>query len=374
MLNTVVKKFFYASRFAFREPYTDLFYFLICKTDLPQQADSPSGLSSPAPSVTPTPPVVASPALPSAPAPVPMPTLESLPAHLKKPTPATLALVNQLVRKEFEKSLAQLEWPRGPAQPDLFFIPNSNHADFLLCVGLEDVVRSVQEHLASKQLQKEKQEKKQAADAAAKDPTTKEEGQQQAATATTQQHVIEIKYEYPNLCTQCSTDFTPTWRRDRNGLVLCERCFKALEKRQAKQEHAAKLKQLFVKASKDREMFEKEALAEQHKQVLVQEQERLERVERQRHQQLIAAQQAARAEQVRLEQQQRAEAAATRLIEQQRIEQLRALQQQQQQQVCYNNFYSNFLYSFFFCFAISSWQCVDLEKQVFFLKKIIFLS
>jgi hypothetical protein len=290
--------------------------------DVPPQADSP-GLASPvavAAPTTPTPPI-ASPALPAAPAPVPMPTLDSLPAHLKKPTPATQQIVNQLVRKEFDKSLAQVEFPRGPPQPDIFFIPNANHIDFLMCLGLEDVVRSVQEHLISKQLQKEKQEKK----AAEKDQQGGDVKQEQTASTTTP-NVIEIKYEYPNICAQCSTDFTPMWRKDKNGTAMCERCLKQLEKRQAKQEHAAKLKQLFVKATKDREVFEKQALAEQHQQLLLQEQERLERAERLKHQQLLA-QQAARLEQQRLEQQRLEQ----QRVEQQRLEQLRILQQQQQQ-------------------------------------------
>lgn len=68
------------------------------------------------------------------------------------------------MRKEFEKSLSQVEFPKGGEQ-DIYFIPNANQADFLLCLGLEEVVKCVQEHLNNKTQRQDKE--KQAAAAAA---------------------------------------------------------------------------------------------------------------------------------------------------------------------------------------------------------------
>lgn len=93
------------------------------------------------------------------------PPVQSTPPIPKKPNAHTQALVAQLVRKEFEKSLGQLEFPNGGEQ-DVYFIPNANQAaDFLMCLGLEEVVRCVQEHInnkSQKAQEKEKEKDKQA--------------------------------------------------------------------------------------------------------------------------------------------------------------------------------------------------------------------
>ncbi|CAF0902807.1 unnamed protein product [Brachionus calyciflorus] len=186
-----------------------------------------------------------------------------VPTEPKKPNAQTHVLVNQLVRKEFEKSLQQLEFPPKnpnltPSQQqqlfqDIYFLPNANSPDFLMCLGLEEVVRCVQEHLNNKQQYKEQKEKK-------------ENLQQETDDKDVNkiQNQIEIRYEFPYFCAQCSTDWTPVWRTDKNGIVLCEKCLKQLEKKQIKQEHSAKLKQLFIKAQKDKEIFEKQVLSEQN--------------------------------------------------------------------------------------------------------------
>lgn len=62
--------------------------------------------------------------------------------------------VSQLVRKELEKSLAQIEFPKPPAQ-DIYFLPNTNNSEFLMCLGLEEVAKCVQEHLIHKQIKAE---------------------------------------------------------------------------------------------------------------------------------------------------------------------------------------------------------------------------
>ena len=174
----------------------------------------------------------------------------------KKVNAATQAIVSQRVRKELEKSLAQIEFPKPPPQ-DLYFLPNSNNAEFLMCLGLEEVVKCVHEHLTNKQ---QKQEK-------AKSAEQDKDGVKQE---NTEPNVIEIKYEYPMCCVQCKTDFTPVWRKDKNGAVLCEKCLKNIEIKQIKSEHNAKLKQVFLKVVKDKEMFEKQFLAEQQQLLLQQ--------------------------------------------------------------------------------------------------------
>ncbi len=186
---------------------------------------------------------------------------------IKKPQPPSQSLVSQLVRKELEKSLAQIEFPKPPVQ-DIYFLPNTNNSEFLMCLGLEEVVKCVQEHLANKQL---KQEQKQEAKPVATPNTTTESETTPATpatTTTTTNNVIEIKYDYPFYCAQCQIDFTPVWRSDKTGTnVLCEKCLKLLEKKQIKTEHNARLKQAFLKAVKDKEIIEKQLLAEQQHEI-----------------------------------------------------------------------------------------------------------
>lgn len=172
--------------------------------------------------------------------------------------------VSQLVRKELEKSLAQIEFPKPPAQ-DIYFIPNTNSSDFLYCLGLEEVAKCVQEHLIHKQLKAETKEQKE------NGTDSKENDANKLTKADT---ITEVVYEYPLFCAQCTTDFSPVWRTDKNGVNLCERCLKQLEKKQIKTEHNARLKQAFLKAVKDKEIFEKQLLAEQQKALEQQRQQR----------------------------------------------------------------------------------------------------
>lgn len=103
----------------------------------------------------------------------------------------------------------------------------------------------------------------------------KENGETSKENALTKADTItEVVYEYPLFCAQCSTDFSPVWRTDKNGVNLCERCLKQLEKKQIKTEHNARLKQAFLKAVKDKEVFEKQLLAEQQKALELQRQQR----------------------------------------------------------------------------------------------------
>ena len=195
------------------------------------------------------------------PQPSPVPPFGSSEFPVKKGTgPAnSQAMINQLVRKEYERSLGQIELPKGPAQ-DIYFIPSANQMEFLMCLGLEEVVKCVHEQMSAKQArEREKAEKEKA---------EKENGggggeiKREAGAETAASKCVEIQYKYPLICASCSTDWTPVWRKDKNGVVLCDRCLKITERKQIKSEHNARLKQAFTKAAKDKEQFEKQLQSE----------------------------------------------------------------------------------------------------------------
>ena len=206
----------------------------------------------------------------------------------KKATQASQAVVTQLVRKELEKSLAQIEFPKPPPQ-DIYFLPNANSAEFLMCLGLEEVVKCVQEHLNNKQLKQEKQLEKEKQEKAETNSTNETSTATESLAAKT--NSIEVTYEFPLFCAQCSTDFTPVWRQDKNGVRLCEKCLKNIEKKQIKAEHNARLKQAFLKAVKDKEVFEKQIQAEQEQKLLLQQEAQKQLQQTQIHQQLQQQQQ-----------------------------------------------------------------------------------
>lgn len=52
----------------------------------------------------------------------------------------------------------------------------------------------------------------------------------------------------PFVCAQCRTDFTPHWKQEKNGKILCEQCMTSNQKKALKAEHTNRLKNAFVKA------------------------------------------------------------------------------------------------------------------------------
>lgn len=60
----------------------------------------------------------------------------------------------------------------------------------------------------------------------------------------------------PYTCTQCQTDFTCRWRRDKGGAVLCEQCMSSNQKKALKAEHTSRLKAAFVKALQQEQEIE----------------------------------------------------------------------------------------------------------------------
>jgi hypothetical protein len=130
------------------------------------------------------------------------------------------AQLTHMVRKEYEKVLAQIEFPKPPKN-DIYFIPNPNNIEFLMCLGLDEVVKCVQD----------------------------------------KNNNLTITYEFPYQCKNCSNDYTPVWRKD-NQDTICDKCFKYLEKKQIRAEHSQRLKQSLLKAVKEKEVIEQRLLAE----------------------------------------------------------------------------------------------------------------
>ncbi|NXS55440.1 P66B protein, partial [Brachypteracias leptosomus] len=49
----------------------------------------------------------------------------------------------------------------------------------------------------------------------------------------------------PFVCAQCRTDFTPHWKQEKNGKILCEQCMTSNQKKALKAEHTNRLKNAF---------------------------------------------------------------------------------------------------------------------------------
>jgi hypothetical protein len=140
------------------------------------------------------------------------------------------AQINQLVIKEIEKAVSQIEFPKPPPN-DIYFLPNGNNAEFLMCLGLEEVVKCVQESITNNNKDRN--------------------------NILNTNNNNEVKYEYPYICSNCSTDYTPV-----SGNSLCEKCLITLEKKIIKAEHSARLKTAFLKAVKDKETIEQRLINE----------------------------------------------------------------------------------------------------------------
>lgn len=145
-------------------------------------------------------------------------------------TPAQRQAAAKLaLRKQLEKTLLQIPPPKPPP-PEMNFIPSLVGNEFIMLVGLEDVVKRITE--------KEKEGKG------------------------------EVKYVFnPFTCVQCSTDFTPVWKRDRPGSknVICEACVTSNQKKALKQEHTNRLKSAFVKALQQEQEIEQRMQQQQQR-------------------------------------------------------------------------------------------------------------
>lgn len=141
-------------------------------------------------------------------------------------TPAQRQAAAKLaLRKQLEKTLLQIPPPKPPA-PEMNFIPSLACPDFVLLLGLEEVVN----HIIDLQL-----------------------------IARGQKSADEKFICNPFTCVQCGTDYTPVWKREKPGSknVICEHCVTWNQKRALKQEHTNRLKSAFVKALQQEQEIER---------------------------------------------------------------------------------------------------------------------
>ncbi|KFR16830.1 Transcriptional repressor p66-beta, partial [Opisthocomus hoazin] len=134
----------------------------------------------------------------------PLPSPSALNDAANSQAAAKLAL-----RKQLEKTLLEIPPPKPPA-PLLHFLPSAANSEFIYMVGLEEVVQSVIDS----------------------------QGKSCASF---------LRVE-PFVCAQCRTDFTPHWKQEKNGKILCEQCMTSNQKKALKAEHTNRLKNAFVKA------------------------------------------------------------------------------------------------------------------------------
>lgn len=135
-------------------------------------------------------------------------------------TPAQKQAAAKLaLRKQLEKTLLQIPPPKPPP-PEMHFIPNPANTEFICLLGLEECV--------SKILHEDKENSIQ---------------------------------PVPFSCSQCGTDFTPTWKWDKGAKgkevkVICENCVTTNVKKALKAEHTNRLKAAFVKALQQEQELE----------------------------------------------------------------------------------------------------------------------
>ncbi|KAJ8273728.1 hypothetical protein GJAV_G00104850 [Gymnothorax javanicus] len=121
------------------------------------------------------------------------------------------------LRKQLEKTLLEIPPPKPPA-PLLHFLPSAANSEFIYMVGLEEVVQSVIDS----------------------------QGKLRGALSRME----------PFCCAQCRTDFTPHWKQEKGGRILCEQCMTSNQKKALKAEHTNRLKNAFVKALQQEQEIE----------------------------------------------------------------------------------------------------------------------
>uniref|UniRef100_A0A3P8YC29 GATA-type domain-containing protein n=1 Tax=Esox lucius TaxID=8010 RepID=A0A3P8YC29_ESOLU len=121
------------------------------------------------------------------------------------------------LRKQLEKTLLEIPPPKPPA-PLLHFLPSAANSEFIYMVGLEEVVQSVIDS----------------------------QGKLRGSLSRME----------PFFCAQCRTDFTPHWKQEKGGRILCEQCMTSNQKKALKAEHTNRLKNAFVKALQQEQEIE----------------------------------------------------------------------------------------------------------------------
>jgi hypothetical protein len=134
------------------------------------------------------------------------------------------------LRRQLEQTLLQIPPPRPPPA-DWKAIPNVNSIDFMMLVGLDEVVDNILDFDSKPTLKKALEEL--------------------------------VPYN-PRVCSQCSVDFSPCWKnkdKANKAIVLCERCALQNVKKDLKAEHTARLKSAFLKALKQEQEIEEKIKA-----------------------------------------------------------------------------------------------------------------
>ena len=134
------------------------------------------------------------------------------------------------LRRQLEQTLLQIPPPRPPSA-DWRVIPNVNSMDFMMLVGLDEIVDVILENDGK--------------------PTLKSV-------------LTETLPANPLICDQCGMDFSPNWKPkegEKSGDVLCEKCSLTNTKKDLKAEHTSRLKSAFLKALKQEQELEEKIKA-----------------------------------------------------------------------------------------------------------------
>jgi len=134
------------------------------------------------------------------------------------------------LRRQLEQTLLQIPPPRPPSA-DWKVIPNVNSMDFMMLVGLDEIVDMILESDGK--------------------PTLKSV-------------LTETLPTNPLICDQCGMDFSPNWKHkedEKAGEVLCEKCSLTSTKKDLKAEHTSRLKSAFLKALKQEQELEEKIKA-----------------------------------------------------------------------------------------------------------------
>ncbi|XP_032872629.1 transcriptional repressor p66-beta isoform X3 [Amblyraja radiata] len=146
-----------------------------------------------------------------------LPTASSPAAGSMSDPASSQAAAKLALRKQLEKTLLEIPPPK-PLPPLLNFLPSAANNEFIYMLGLEEVVQSVIESQGKGRLQ--------------------------------------LTHIEPFMCSQCRTDFTPHWKQEKNGTILCEQCVTSNQKKALKAEHTNRLKTAFVKALQQEQEIE----------------------------------------------------------------------------------------------------------------------
>ncbi|XP_062367658.1 transcriptional repressor p66-beta isoform X2 [Cinclus cinclus] len=160
----------------------------------------------------------------------PLPSPSALSDAANSQAAAKLAL-----RKQLEKTLLEIPPPKPPA-PLLHFLPSAANSEFIYMVGLEEVVQSV-------------------IDSQGFQPNPGCFWVLSGAVFAGKSAPAVPRVE-PFVCAQCRTDFTPHWKQEKGGRILCEQCQTSNQKKALKAEHTNRLKNAFVKALQQEQEIE----------------------------------------------------------------------------------------------------------------------